>query len=318
MLTSCGGKYMNDKDIIKTIDKIVWWIPIRKLRDNVRYYLLEFIFGKKYPKLKYLSNTILITGKNIQADEENRKLIKDILINSENKNKSILHNYFINNTSNAIYKHFSYFDLYERYFSKFKGRDINLLEIGVANGGSTKMWEYYFKKINPNFKINIFGLDIDDKVKELAIENENIKLFIGSQSDRDFLRKLKSEIPKIDILIDDGGHRMEEQIITFEEMYSHIKDDGIYWCEDCSTSYWSGFYGGGYKNPNSYIEYMKNLIDSINAYNAIKKDSLEVSNFTNTAYGIYFHEKVVVVEKKLRNPYYKVAHEACVGKSIIY
>ena len=180
------------------------------------------------------------------------------------------------------------------------------------------MWEYHFKKINPNFKINIFGLDIDNRVKSLGIENENIKLFVGSQSDRDFLRKLKSEIPKIDILIDDGGHRMEEQIITFEEMYPHIKDDGIYWCEDCGTSYWKGHYGGGYKNPNSYIEYMKNLIDSINAYNATKKDSLEVSNFTNTAYGIYFHEKVVVVEKKLRNPYYNVASEVYIGKSIIY
>ena len=183
------------------------------------------------------------------------------------------------------------------------------------------MWEYHFKKINPNFKINIFGLDIDNRVKSLGIENENIKLFVGSQSDRDFLRKLKSEIPKIDILIDDGGHRMEEQIITFEEMYPHIKDDGIYWCEDCHTSYCWRLSGGcyGYKNPNSYIEYMKNLIDSINAYYATKKDSLEVSNFTNTAYGIYFHEKVVVVEKKLRNPYYvNIAICSSIGKHIIY
>ena len=309
---------MNDK----TINNIVWWIPIRKLRDKVRYYLLELVGEKKYmrPKLKYLLKTILINGENIQVDEENRKLIKDILINSENENNSILHNYFIDNNSNAIHKGFSYFDLYERYFSRFKGRDINLLEIGVQNGGSTKMWEYYFKKINPNFKINIFGIDIDNRVKSLGIENENIKLFVGSQSDRDFLRKLKSEIPKIDILIDDGGHRMEEQIITFEEMYPHIKDDGIYWCEDCHTSYCWRLSGGcyGYKNPNSYIEYMKNLIDSINAYYATKKDSLEVSNFTNTAYGIYFHEKVVVVEKKLRNPYYNVASEVYIGKSIIY
>ena len=308
---------MNDK----TINNIVWWIPIRKLRDKVRYDLLKLVGEKActHPKLKYLLNEIIIEGENIETDEENRKLIKDILINSENENKSILHNYFINNTSNAIHKPFSYFDLYERYFSRFKGRDINLLEIGVQNGGSTKMWEYYFKKINPDFKINIFGLDIDNRVKSLGIENENIKLFIGSQSDRDFLRKLKSEIPKIDILIDDGGYRMEEQIITFEEMYPHIKDDGIYWCEDCETSYWKGYYGGGYKNSNSYIEYMKNLIDFINAYYATKKDSLEVSNFTNTAYGIYFHENVVVVEKKLRNPYYaNIAISSSIGKHIIY
>ena len=47
----------------------------------------------------------------------------------------------------------------------------------------------------------------------------SIKIFVGSQSDRNFLRKIKSEIPKVDILIDDGGHTMEQQIVTFEEMY---------------------------------------------------------------------------------------------------
>ena len=36
---------MNDKDIKKTIDNIVWWIPNRKLRDFIReiYYKIENI-----------------------------------------------------------------------------------------------------------------------------------------------------------------------------------------------------------------------------------------------------------------------------------
>ena len=64
------------------------------------------------------------------------------------------------------------------------------------------MWEYYFTKNNPNAKVNIYAIDIDERAKE--IEGGRIKIFIGSQSDRNFLREVKAEIPKIDILIDDG------------------------------------------------------------------------------------------------------------------
>lgn len=38
---------------------------------------------------------------------------------------------------------------------------------------------------------------------------------------------------------------MRQQIITFEEMYDFVKDDGVYLCEDLHTSYWKSF-GGGY------------------------------------------------------------------------
>ena len=78
---------------------------------------------------------------------------------------------------------------------------------------------------------------------------------------------MKAKIPKIDILIDDGGHSMNQQIISFEELYSHIKEDGIYLCEDLHTSYWKT-YGGGYKNKESFIEYSKNFIDYINAFHS--------------------------------------------------
>lgn len=38
---------MNDKDIKKTIDNIVWYIPFRKLRDSVRFFL-ESVYKIKY------------------------------------------------------------------------------------------------------------------------------------------------------------------------------------------------------------------------------------------------------------------------------
>ena len=276
-----------------TINKIVWWIPIRSIRDKMRDKLNEKLDNKISDELKFPTITWQIDSDD-EEDNKKRNIIRDILI-KDNENNLDLHNYFIENKNLALHKPLSYFDVYEKHFSKFRGKDITILEIGVQNGGDLKMWEHYFSKNNA--KVTIYGIDINEKSKQ--VENENIKIFIGSQSDREFLRKIKAEIPKVDILIDDGGHTMEQQIVTFEEMYDHIKDDGLYWCEDTGTSYWTSF-GGGYKNPSSYIEYTKNLIDYLNAYSAIKKDSLEVTDFTNKTYGIHYYENIVVIEKKIR------------------
>lgn len=43
---------------------------------------------------------------------------------------------------------------------------------------------------------------------------------------------------------------MKQQIVTFEEMYGHVKKDGNYLCEDLHTSYWLR-YGGGKMKKNS-------------------------------------------------------------------
>jgi len=47
-------------------------------------------------------------------------------------------------------------------------------------------------------------------------ESENVRIFIGSQEDKNFLQDLRSLIPHVDVLIDDGGHTMKQQVTTFE------------------------------------------------------------------------------------------------------
>ena len=103
-----------------------------------------------------------------------------------------LRDYFENNGGREIHKWHHYFEIYERHFERYRGRPVNVLEIGVFRGGSLQMWKQYF----------------------------------GDQSDRDFLRRLRASLPRIDVLIDDGGHTMSQQIATFEELYGHVADDG--------------------------------------------------------------------------------------------
>ena len=162
-----------------------------------------------------------------------------------------LEQYFYSNTGKTIHKWLHYFEIYDRHFSKFIGKEITILEIGVFQGGSLELWSNYFGS-----KCKIYGIDINPECKKH--ENEQIEVLIGDVEDREFLREVKEKIPKIDILIDDGGHTMTQQIVTFEELYPIISSDGVYLCEDIITSYWEE-YGGGYRKKNTYIEYSKNI-----------------------------------------------------------
>jgi hypothetical protein len=51
---------------------------------------------------------------------------------------------FYNHTGKLIHKWDHYFDIYEKYFSKYKGQNINILEIGISHGGSLQLWKKYF------------------------------------------------------------------------------------------------------------------------------------------------------------------------------
>lgn len=209
------------------------------------------------------------------------------------KEKSDLEKYFRSNNARLIYKHNHYFDVYERHFSRYRNTSVVILEIGVSHGGSLQMWKSYFGENS-----RIYGIDIDPRCKEL--EEKNIEIFIGSQSDRKFLKEVKEKIGQVDILIDDGGHMMQQQIISFEELFGIVKKDGVYLCEDLHTSYWLKF-GGGYKRKGTFIEYSKNFIDFINAYHS-KQRSLKVNDFTKSVGSIHYYDSIIVIEKKERNP----------------
>jgi len=201
-----------------------------------------------------------------------------------------LEKYFTDNKRNYLNKWKHYFDIYDKHFSRFRNRKVHILEIGVYHGGSLQMWKDYF-----GHQARIYGVDINPDCKKL--EEEQISIFIGSQEDRLFLRSLKNKIPKLDILIDDGGHTMKQQITTFEELYEHIQPDGIYLCEDLHTSY-KRKWGGGYKRKGSFIEYSKNFIDYINAWNSQSR-KLKVTEFTKTTYSLHYYLSMLVIEKKL-------------------
>lgn len=206
---------------------------------------------------------------------------------------STLIEYFEHHDHRMIHKWMHYFEIYERHLSKFRHKRMSMIEFGVWQGGSLQMWKHFFGP-----EATIYGVDIDPRCATLG--EENITIIMGNQEDRDSLRGIKDTLPRFDLIIDDGGHTMMQQIITFEEMYSHLKEGGVYLCEDLHTSYWPG-YGGGVRNPNSFIEYTKRLIDQLNAWYS-HEVGFAVDEFTRTAFSLHYYDSIVVIEKRSMKP----------------
>ena len=213
-----------------------------------------------------------------------------------------LERYSRESAGRLIYKWDHYFEIYDRHLSRFRNRSVNVVEIGVFKGGSLKMWKDYFGP-----EAHIWGIDIDPACRAFA--EDGIDILIGDQAARDFLASVREAIPVMDVLIDDGGHTMEQQIATFEELYPHISPDGVFLCEDLHTSYWEE-YGGGYRETRSFIERTKHLIDELNAWHARppkrtrlgrRAPELVVSEFTRSTDSLHYYDSLLVIEKRRRS-----------------
>ena len=211
----------------------------------------------------------------------------------EQNNGSILLDYFENQPHRLIHKWMHCFEIYERHFHPFRGKDMTLLEFGVLHGGSLQMWKHYF-----GTGAKIYGADINPRCLELA--EEQIEILLADQDDRDSIRRIGATLPPFDIIIDDGGHSMSQQVITFEETWNHLKVGGIYLCEDLHTSYYAEF-GGGYRLPHTFVEYIKQLIDQLNAWYT-RDPRHRVDLLTRTTFGVHFYDSMVVIEKRAMTP----------------
>jgi SAM-dependent methyltransferase len=203
--------------------------------------------------------------------------------------------YFEANTGFAVHKWMHYLDIYDRHFSRFRGQSPVVLEIGVNSGGSLCMWRDYF---GPSARI--IGIDINPAC--LDLNKEGFEVILGDQADLQFWADFKTWFPRLDILIDDGGHEFHQQRVTFEQMFDHVKDDGVFLCEDLHTSY-QHWCGGGFRAPGTFVEYSKGLIDELNAHWS-EDSELRPTRLTKSAKSIHFYDSILVIEKGLVEPPY--------------
>ncbi len=217
-----------------------------------------------------------------------------------------LETYFIQNNGKLIHKWLHYFEIYHRHFSKFRKKPVTVLEFGVFQGGSLQMWRKYFGR-----RARIVGVDINPKCKTL--EEKGVEIYIGDQADRKFLKHLMKKIGPVDVVIEDGGHMMDQQIHTFEEVYPHVKEGGVFLIEDLHTSYWKD-YGGGYMKTGSFIEYAKKIMDDINAWHSREPNKFKVNDNTRSIGGMHVYDSIIVFDKAtIKEPSHKMTGNKTIG-----
>tara|TARA_Y100001935_G_scaffold254652_1_gene264400 strand:+ start:4314 stop:5168 length:855 start_codon:yes stop_codon:yes gene_type:complete len=188
---------------------------------------------------------------------------------------------FLNSPYRSI-KHASYFNVYDTLLEEYKGKNITFVEVGVLDGGSLFMWRDFF---GPNARI--IGIEINESAK--VWKQHGFEIFIGSQSDPEFWKNLFDEIGDVDIVLDDGGHTYQQQIITVESSLEHIKPGGKIIVEDTYTSYQKEY---GAPSNYSFIKYAANLVDGMNLRTPKINTTKKVNNIISN---INFYESIVSI-----------------------
>lgn len=137
----------------------------------------------------------------------------------------------------------AYTRLYEEYFSTYKNASIKFLEIGLLYGSSARMWEEYFSPASQLFFIDNNAQFIAQTEKILSARSHCF--LVNQESSQDLQNFILQAGSDFDIIIDDGGHTMPQQITSFKTLFYHVKKGGMYVIEDLHTSWWAKFGGEG-------------------------------------------------------------------------
>jgi len=128
----------------------------------------------------------------------------------------------------------SYLDLYQKLLINKKETAKNVLEVGISNGGSIKLWNDFFTNAT------VYGLDIINDVWEGIKNNEKIILHTSTDAYNDdfFVTHFLNKNIRCDFMLDDGPHTLES-MKQFIKLYSQIMtDDGILIIEDVQSWDW--------------------------------------------------------------------------------
>jgi len=124
---------------------------------------------------------------------------------------------------------------YQKHLPKKAG---NFLEIGTWLGGGIRAFREWYNNEGDFYTLNYrFGDGEIPTIKSLI--NEGFICFEGEQEDTGFLNTIKDVF---DVIIDDGSHHSDSQIITFKHFFkNNLRNGGLYIIEDlhcCMNSYW--------------------------------------------------------------------------------
>jgi hypothetical protein len=186
-----------------------------------------------------------------------------------------------------------YFPIYERHLARYRGLPVRVLEIGVYRGGGLELLRHYLGE-----EAHLVGIDIDEAAATAVGGRHPVE--IGDQEDPGFLRRVAEIHGPFDVVLDDGGHRMRQQIASVETLFPLLNDGGAYIVEDCHTSYWPE-----YQEPDgdgmTFMGWLKGRVDDLNAHHFSSEEHL-IAPWQTGLDGIHVYDSVVVLDRQCRWP----------------
>jgi hypothetical protein len=165
----------------------------------------------------------------------------------------------------------------------------------VLGGGSLEMWRAY---LGPDARVT--GVDVDPECRALAPEGAEI--LIGDQGDREFWQSYLATSPRIDVVIDDGGHRPEQQAVTLESLLPRIEPQGVYICEDVSQPW------------NPFHAFVDGLARPLNVVSGPYRDS-PANPLQQHVASVHRYPLIVVIEKPSAPPVFQPTQHGSVWPS---
>lgn len=155
----------------------------------------------------------------------------------------------------GVHKWLHYLPVYEATIDR--NRPIRMLEIGVFQGGSLRMWRAH---LHPDS--TIVGIDINPECKRYESADTNVHVRIGSQADTEFLDDVTAEFGPFDVIIDDGSHMASHMIASFRHLFlGSLTDTGIYIVEDMHSNFWTSHRD----SAMSFVDFIGVLVAAMHA-----------------------------------------------------
>ena len=125
------------------------------------------------------------------------------------------------NTDKASHSH-AYTQHYEQLFKHNRKEIKAVLELGIGDGGSLKLWKLYF----PNALI--YGVDMNENSFDFG---DRISCYFFNQNDKEQLKETFKH-KKLEVIIDDASHAEEETLASLEALFPLLLPQGYYIIED--------------------------------------------------------------------------------------
>lgn len=118
-----------------------------------------------------------------------------------------------------------YYKLFE---NKGKRRAVKkVLEIGTAEGAGVYMYRDFFTHAT------IYGAEVDPKRVEMMRGKDRIDVMLCDQSKQiDLINLIRHTGADLDLVIDDGSHKPEDQLFTCLQLCAGLKKGAVYVIED--------------------------------------------------------------------------------------